>query len=187
MIKKLLKIAIYVFIGLLVIVNLSILGMKMVGKEPNVFGYHIYYIASGSMEPKIKTGQVIVGKEIDSEDLKENMIITFYGTKGSLSGKIITHRIIRIYEEDGQKYIVTKGDATNTEDDPILPSDVISVMKFKIPLAGLLIKLISSKLGFFFVILIPFGIILVRQTIDLVRAINDEESEDTEKLNENEK
>ena len=186
MAKKIFKILSYILIGLLVIVNLTILGMKLVGEEPSIFGYHIYYIASGSMEPTINTGEVIVGKEVDIEDLEVEDIVTFYGTNGSLKGKIITHRIIKVYEEDGQIYIVTKGDATGQEDDPIPATDVISVMLFKIPLVGEIVKLISNKYGFLFIIVIPLGIILVKQVIDFVKAIKTEESEDTEKLNENE-
>ena len=163
MIKKILKTIVYIFIALLVIVNVAILVMKISGKEPNILGYHIYYIASGSMEPKIKTGEVIVGKETDINDLAVDQIVTFYGTKGSLSGKIITHRIKKI-----------------------LASDVISVMKFKVPLAGLLIRLISNKYGFFFIVLIPMSIILVKQIIEFSQALKNEESEDTEKLNEKE-
>ena len=184
MIKKILKTILYIFVALLVIVNTTILVMKIAGQQPNILGYHIYYIASGSMDPTIKVGEVIVGKETDITEFKENDIVTFYGTKGALSGKIITHRIIKIYEEDGETYLITKGDATGNEDDPILATDVISVMKFKIPLAGLLIQLISNKYGFFFIVLIPLGIIFVKQVIDLSQAIKNEESEDTEKLNE---
>ena len=144
-IKKIIKVIVYIFVALLIIINGTILGMKMLGKQPSILGYHIYYIASGSMEPTIKTGQVIVGKETDIEDLEVDDIVTFYGTKGSLNGKIITHRIKKIYEEDGQIYLITKGDAVNDEDEAFLATDVISVMKFKIPLAGTLIKLISNK------------------------------------------
>ena len=183
-IKKIIKVIVYIFVALLIIINGTILGMKMLGKQPSILGYHIYYIASGSMEPTIKTGQVIVGKETDIEDLEVDDIVTFYGTKGSLNGKIITHRIKKIYEEDGQIYLITKGDAVNDEDEAFLATDVISVMKFKIPLAGMLIKLISNKFGFIFIVLVPLGIILISQLVDLKKAIKNEESEDIEKLNE---
>ena len=131
-----------------------------------------------------KDGQVIVGKETDIEDLKVDDIVTFYGTKGSLNGKIITHRIKKIYEEDGQIYLITRGDAADRDDEAILATDVISVMKFKIPLAGMLIKLISNKFGFIFIVLVPLGIIFISQLVDLKKAIKNEESEDIEKLNE---
>ena len=184
MLKKIIKTLVYIFVALLIIVNVTILGMKIAGKQPNIFGYHVYYIASGSMEPKIKTGQVIVGKETAIEDLKVDDIVTFYGTKGSLNGKIITHRIKKIYEEDGQIYLITRGDAADRDDEAILATDVISVMKFKIPLAGTLIKLISNKFGFIFIVLVPLGIIFISQLVDLKKAIKNEESEDIEKLNE---
>ena len=136
------------------------------------------------MEPTIKTGQVVVGKETNIEDLEIGDIVTFNGTKGQLNGKVITHRIIDIYEEEGQTYVVTKGDATGDTDDPILATDIISVMKFKIPLAGLLIRIISNKFGFFFIILIPLSVIFVKQIIDFTKTLKNEESEDNEKLNE---
>ena len=70
MLKKIIKVIVYIFVALLIIINVTILGMKMLGKQPSILGYHIYYIASGSMEPTIKTGQVIVGKETDIKDLE---------------------------------------------------------------------------------------------------------------------
>ena len=116
MIKKILKTIVYIFLALLVIVNMTILVMKIAGQQPNILGYHIYYIASGSMEPTINVGEVIVGKETDVSEFKENDIVTFYGTKGALSGKIITHRIIKIYEEDGERTLMETIDQKNISD-----------------------------------------------------------------------
>lgn len=187
MIKKVLKIFAYVLVSLLVIVNVALLAMKFTGKDPSILGYHVYYIATGSMEPTIKAGEVIVGKEMAIEDLRENYIVTFHGTKGDLAGKIITHRIEKIYEENGQVYVVTKGDAAGNEDAPFEAEHIISVMKFKVPFAGVLIRLISNKFGFFFIILIPLSIIFVKQIIDFKEALKEENESEEEQLNNEEK
>ena len=51
------------------------------------------------------------------------------------SGKIITHRILSIENEDGIEYIITKGDNNSTKDvTKKKKDDIIGIVKFRIPL-----------------------------------------------------
>jgi signal peptidase I len=78
-----------------------------------LFGYSVFEIATGSMEPAISKNDIIVTKKSDIYEI--NDIITFAKEKD-----YITHRII---SKNNGTYI-TKGDANNTADDPI-EDDVI--------------------------------------------------------------
>ena len=79
---------------------------------PRLFGYHIYTVISGSMEPAIPTGSLVYIQEMEPEDVKADDVIAFYGAKDSAS--IITHRVVENRVLMGE--FITKGDANQTED-----------------------------------------------------------------------
>lgn len=71
-------------------------------------GYKFLTVLTGSMEPEIKVGSLVVVKETPIKELNVEDIIT-YKTKSSL----VTHRIVKINENGS---LITKGDANNTCD-----------------------------------------------------------------------
>ena len=79
---------------------------------PRVFGYEIYTVISGSMEPAIPTGSLVYIQEMEPEDVEADDVIAFYGAKDSAS--IITHRVVENRVLMGE--FITKGDANQTED-----------------------------------------------------------------------
>src|SRR5699024_10647649 len=102
------------FLTTIVLIFLAfIVGMvavsKVSGQQPNVFGYELKTVLSGSMEPLIQTGSVIVVRQTDGTDhFQEGDIVTFV-TEEKL---LVTHRIIEV---EGAEYI-TKGDNNNGPD-----------------------------------------------------------------------
>ena len=84
-------------------------------KYPNYFGYTLFEVASGSMEPTLYIDDVIL-VHITKDNLKVNDIIAFNNENA-----IITHRIVFI---DGDTLTV-KGDNNNTIDVPINKDQVI--------------------------------------------------------------
>lgn len=176
-IKKIWKVISTVLIVLMVAITVLLIVFKFVGETPSVFGYNLFYIVTGSMEPTIKVGDIILSKDADTKDLKEGDIVTFNGEEGDLNGKIVTHRIVSIYDENGETYIITRGDA-NTADDPPHKADcVVAVMKGKIPLLGALVSFINTPVGFVVLIVTPLLLSLVNEIIDLVRAFRSTKEE----------
>jgi len=115
-------------------VLISVLSAKENGKTPQIFGYQLYNIETGSMEPTLRVGALILSqKPKDASDLKVDDIITFTSSKG----KTITHRIIDVQtNEDGSIQYQTKGDnPINSPDaEPVTPKMVEAVFILKIPL-----------------------------------------------------
>lgn len=101
----------------------------------NYFGYRIFEIASGSMEPTLKKNDIILVK-VNNKKIKENDVISYIGEKDA----IITHRVIRI---DGDNLIV-KGDANNTNDTPIERNQVIGKMVNVYPHLGIWKKILTE-------------------------------------------
>ncbi|MCD5396329.1 MAG: signal peptidase I [Candidatus Pacebacteria bacterium] len=74
--------------------------------------YKILVVQSGSMEPSIKTGSVVVVKP--ASDYKVGDVITF--GPFSKTKPPTAHRIYQIKEKNGQIVYITKGDANNSPD-----------------------------------------------------------------------
>ncbi|MBQ9853987.1 MAG: signal peptidase I [Bacilli bacterium] len=91
----------------------------------NTFGYTIFEVASGSMQPAINQKDLIIVKITDK--IKLNDIITY-----KIEDDFITHRIIKI---DGDT-IYTKGDANTSEDYQIKKDKLIGKVVYVIPKFG---------------------------------------------------
>lgn len=150
---------------------------KKKGTNPPVA---VYTIVSPSMEPFIKKYDVIVNFAVKSEkDLKVGDIITFYSDSIETNGYTVTHRIHQILDADGKKIFITKGDNNQTTDDGFISFDnIVGKYAFKLPQIGRLQFLLSSKLGWLMIILIPaLGIILMDsiKIFKIVKIKKDEE------------
>lgn len=74
-----------------------------------VCGNRFYIVRSGSMEPAVHTGDlVIVNSRYDYEKVAPGDIITYQAPNGAL----VTHRVVKVSSEG----IETKGDANNLSD-----------------------------------------------------------------------
>ena len=175
--KKAWKIVSTALIVLLIACTVLLVAIKFVGETPSVFGYNLYYIVTGSMEPTIAVGDIILSKQATVEELEVGDIVTFTGESGELEGTIVTHRIQSVYEENGQIYVVTKGDANTVNDPPLRAEAVLAVMKCKVPLLGGLVRIINTPLGFLALVITPLLISLVKEIIDLVQAFRSTKEE----------
>ncbi|NLK52748.1 MAG: signal peptidase I [Syntrophomonadaceae bacterium] len=97
-----------------------------------VFSYSPRVILSGSMQPGINIGDIVIIKEIDGSQAKLGDIIMF-----PLNNMKVTHRVIAIQERDGKKYFTTKGDANSEpERDPVSEKNVKGKVVMVIPKVG---------------------------------------------------
>lgn len=135
---------------------------------PN-FQYGLFIIQSGSMEPTIKTGSVAVDKKAD--DYKEKDIITFRRAE-----KIITHRITKIVEQNGENLYQTKGDANGGEDLILVrENDVLGKVLFAIPFFGYAMAFAKTKLGIFLLIVIPALWIIGQEVAKIKKNLKEKE------------
>lgn len=107
--------------------------ITMVYFTSGYFKYYAVAIASGSMEPKISKGDIVIIKKVENDKkLKVGDILAY-----EYHGNLIVHRIIKIVDEYGDFYIYTKGDANNIADNyPVQPKDVVGTVNFIIPFVG---------------------------------------------------
>lgn len=125
--------------------------IKVLKKDiATVNGYAILEVVSGSMEPNISIGDLII-IDTKAKDYKVKDVVTFYDVNGSF----VTHRIIEI---DGNK-IITQGDANNTIDEAISKDDIVGRYVFKIKGIGYLIN--SFRTPFIMVMILVIGVLVV--------------------------
>lgn len=184
MLKKILLKILNVVSILMIICSLGVLltvVMTKKGEAPNVFGYSLFRVMTGSMEPGIPTNSLIVVHQTEPEKLAAGDVISFYSRDPSLMGEVNTHRIVRI-EKVGERYVLTtKGDANNVEDQYVTyGEDVIGKVVFSSYRLGQAVRLISNPIIFIPLIIIPLVIMLghsVWESITLAAKLAKEEEE----------
>lgn len=159
---------------LLGIVLVLIVATRINGETPTVFGYTIFRVTTGSMEPELNVGDVILDKAVDEDEIKVGDIISYDGS-GSLSGMVITHKVIKApyKDENGNTMLQTKGVANNTADNPISITQVKAKYVTKIPLIDDLYSLFLSPWGLVIFLLLII-VIFLDELINVVKIlIND--------------
>ncbi len=111
---------------------------------PKAFGYQMYHVISGSMEPEIPVGSLLYVRPMEPEQVENGDIIAFYGAEGE--DAIVTHRVLENRTLMGE--FVTKGDANQTADmRPVPYADMIGQVSITIPGAGVAYAFFVSAPG----------------------------------------
>ena len=130
-------------IALLVIV----IGLCLPITLPRLFGYQIYEVISGSMEPEIPVGSVLYVKGVDPTTIVENDVIAYHDAE-----EVVAHRVVHNRSTTGE--FVTKGDANNTEDRAPIPyKAVIGKVDLHLPFFGMAMTVYSSVMGKIYLLL----------------------------------
>lgn len=126
-------------------------------------GIKIFNVLSGSMEPKIHVGSIVIVQP--EKEYKVGDIITFL-PKNSKKGDTVTHRIFSIKDQSGNTFFETKGDANNAPDSEIIPApSVLGKEIFSIPLLGYPVGYAKTREGLIFIIIIPATIIIYSELL----------------------
>ena len=144
------------------------------GQVPQVLGYSVFRVMTGSMEPEIREDSLLVVKKTPPEDIVPGDVISFFSPDPMLEGAVNTHRVVRIEKENGRTQFITKGDANVIED--IYPTDasaLVGRVVFQSYGLGKAVSLLSNPLVFGIIILLPLVIILVMNLCRAVRIAAD--------------
>lgn len=192
--SALVTILIVVLVLFSIIISISSITTKANNGVPNLFGYTPFSVQTDSMHPTINKGDYIFIEKCDASALEVGDIVTYFTI---IEGQrvINTHRIVNVYNNNDIIEYQTQGDnkETNPEPDKLLlsPGDVIGKYDgSKIPVLGAVIDFLSTRLGFFLVILLPVllftiyqiyklvAIILYNHKVDMVNSANEATSDE---------
>ncbi|MBR3163417.1 MAG: signal peptidase I [Clostridia bacterium] len=128
----------------------------------SLFGYKAYVITTNSMEPSIKEGDAILTKKPKENDLKEGDVITF-----DRDNKSITHRIIRVDQENNTSYYVTKGDNNNVEDKEKITYDQVDGKEIMVlPRLGYVMDAAENQIVVLIITLVVLILLFARIQLD---------------------
>ncbi len=139
-------------IAIVLLYNIILILISCVNKIDNIslFGFKAYIITTDSMQPSINKEDVVVVKKEEEDKINVGDVITF-----NQNGKVITHRITNIEEQEGKKIYTTKGDNNNLEDKEKIDYSVIEGKNILvIPKLGYVINILENQIVFLFIVLI---------------------------------
>lgn len=175
--KTILRITLLVLVALIVGLNVYTLNASRLTGDmvPMPLGVGATVVLSGSMEPTLSTGDLLIIAKQDSYQVDD--VVVFQANRMA-----VVHRIVELYEkpvqgEDGeeiQQMAITQGDANNTPDDPIQVSQIKGTVVFRLPIVGYLINMIKTPIGT--ILILALAIFL------LERSFHKEREKDQDKL-----
>ena len=160
LLRKVFNIASWLFIAVIFIIAIF-----TIGSNTNIIGgYKSFMVLSGSMEPSIFIGDIIIVHR-ENQYLK-NDVITFYGEEG----RMITHRVVSTSEENDQIKYITKGDANRSEDDAsIFHKAVIGKVVFVTQKLGFLVNFTKTIPRLIIMIFIPAFALITDQVLKMLK------------------
>lgn len=167
----------------LVLLILVLAMQRFSNNEIAVAGYRVFNVATGSMIPDYEIGDVLVVKEVDTNTLEKGDDITYIGKIGTFAGRVVTHRIVNIEENENRKIFTTRGIANDADDPSITADQIYGKVIYKCILMSMLSKLANSLTAFYVIVFIPLGILIflqIKDNIDFKRENASREDDDTE-------
>ena len=160
-VKTFLVVVLVCYIGLILIQRFN--GNKSIG------GYRFFTVVTASMKGVYDVNDVIYVQDCDTSTLKVGDDVAYLGTRAGLEGKIITHRIIRAEDQSsGGRVFVTKGTASKNEDPPIMDTQILGIVKGKVPFITQVNHIVRSQAGFFTLIFVPHVLIIVLEILQTI-------------------
>ena len=167
----------------ILLINLTLIAKSYINKDevPSIGGMLPLIVLTDSMVPEIYSGDLIICKTADAEDIEVNDVISFFDPAGN-GTSIVTHRVIEIVEDDGEIFFRTRGDNNNTEDKELVPAEnLVGVYKMRIAGAGHIAMFMQSTAGLIICVVLPI-ILLVGYDIIRRRIYEKNNKQDTDAL-----
>lgn len=144
-----------------------LLAVALVGVR--LFGFQVFSVLSGSMEPEYHVGSLIYVKEVDYHELKSGDVITFMLDEDLVA----THRIVDVCPDQDDPSVLryqTKGDANEAADGTLVHyKNVIGTPVFTIPYLGYVADFIQKPPGTYAAIAIGAVLLALMFLPDLFR------------------
>ena len=144
---KIISITTQTILWILIILMTVLIFLTAFSRKTDIFGYRLYIVMSGSMEPTINVRDAIITKEIDEP--QEGDIIAYEN-----ENIVTVHRIIKVYTQENNRLYQTKGDKNNIEDRGLVQqSQVKGKLIYRLPLLGRALIFVQSHLIAFVVVI----------------------------------
>ena len=164
--------------NILMVVALVGVAMALVYISVPAFGNKAMIVRSGSMQPAIGVGDLVVvrAKQIlDSPAIvpipkyKTGDVVAFMAGNGKT---LVTHRVASVKIESGKVFYETKGDANKTVDKVLVNEENIIGAKFlALPKVGKIIAFTKSNIGFPLLVMLPAVLVIIFEIVAIFREV----------------
>jgi putative transposase len=119
------------------------------------FGWRVDAVRSGSVEPGLKVGSIVVTRPVQAEEISVGDVVTF---RSPTSGEITSRRVSAI--EDGPSFR-TEGIADGNADAFITPAQgVVGKVCFHVPFAGYIVQYLMTPMCLLLLFVFGFSIVV---------------------------
>lgn len=141
---KIFRCLVVIVLGALILLNVIFIVQSVISDSqiPLFFGYGRAVVVTGSMEPAIHVGDMIIIHEKDDYEVGD---IILYEAKS-----FVTHRIVAVTENG----VITQGDANNVDDGEILREQIVGKVVLIIPKIGYAANFLKTPFGMLLIILL---------------------------------
>lgn len=140
---KVVRFASQVFLWLVILAAVAAVALAVA--IPRIAGGTPYTVLTGSMEPDLPPGTLVVVRPVDAEDIALGDVITFQLESGKPT--VATHRVVAVGTRlDGQQVFTTRGDANGTPDrNPVRAVQVQGRLWYSVPYLGHLNSVLTGR------------------------------------------
>jgi signal peptidase I len=129
-------------------------GLLLTLTLPRLLGMPVLVVLSGSMEPELATGDVVVESKISPLAARVGDVITFRDPERP--ERLITHRVRRVHANAVEVSFTTKGDANNTVETWQIPREGgIGRVEYRVPKLGYAVAWISRPSSRLLLVVFP--------------------------------
>jgi signal peptidase len=120
------------------------LGLALAMSVPAIAGYGTLTVLSGSMEPTLHVGSVVLSARIPAVEAQPGQIVTFHDP--TRHGQLVSHRLLRMRVRDDVAQMETRGDANSASEQWSMPANgTIGRVDYRIPLLGRMRSQLDSR------------------------------------------
>lgn len=133
-----------------------------------------YVVLSGSMQPAMDPGDVILVEAVDPETIQRGDVVTF--TNGDEAAPT-THRVVEVVDQAGEPAFRTKGDANEDADHALVPASRVEGRVMTVgnelvvlPAIGYVIEYAGTEIGFALLVALPLALFAASEIRSIVRS-----------------
>lgn len=136
-VRRAVSLASWVLLSLLLMVAACLL------LAPHVLPVKFHPVLTGSMEPAMPVGSVVVVVPVTAAEVSVGDVLTF-----DAGGRRVTHRVVEIRDDQDGRSFITKGDANNVADgEPVPAAAVAGRVWCDIPWLGRVAEAVRTPVG----------------------------------------
>jgi signal peptidase len=122
-------------------------------------GWTLANVRTGSMEPGIPPGSMVVLDPVDPADVEQGSVIAFRDSR--VGGEVTTHRVLEVLHQAGGLFFRTQGDANPGPDgEPVPARAVVGEVRWRVRGLGALVEAIGRRSAQLALVGVPLGLLV---------------------------